>query len=275
MLFRSICDECSKVKNPKTKIWKTIKYLNANRKWGLSGTLIINSPLDLYGVIECLSNGFFGMNWWQFRERFCILQKRFRRGGYGGWIEISGYKNLDVLRDDIMGIFLRRRKSDDEIKEELVGGVSKGMVINNYRSQLSGIERKVYDKIKDKVLEKMKKGDESLKLGEVVLLKEVVNDVRLIINSNSPLAWEICSELKLDELYKQECHNSKINILLKILEEVKNDKVIVFTQFKKMAYIIQEELKNKGIKCVLFSGGLNSQEREKIKIGRASCRERV
>lgn len=259
-----ICDECSRVKNIKSKVWKMISYIDSKRKWGLSGTPIVNNVMDLYGICECLHRGFFGLNWWEYRERYCLLEKRWM--GDRSWIEVRGYKNLDILKEEINSIFLRRKKSDKDILVEIGKEFGGKLVVNNYRSELSSVEKKVYEELREIVKEKISRGEKDLNLGEIVLLKEICDDVRLIVRSESPTAWEIGSKLGIDDNYV-ECHkleNNKLNVLKDILKDMEVRKIVIFTQFKKMAEILKTELEKEDYGTILFTGGLDSKEREKI-----------
>lgn len=73
----------------------------------LSGTPLLNRPIEFYNVLDLLRPGRFG-SWWKFAERYCGLH----HNGYG-WVA-SGATNVgelaDVLRGE--GIMIRRLKAD-------------------------------------------------------------------------------------------------------------------------------------------------------------------
>lgn len=67
-----ICDECHYIKNPKAQRTKAIVQLAKTSDYfiGLSGTPIINRPVDLYSPLNIISPSEFN-NWYQFTKAYC------------------------------------------------------------------------------------------------------------------------------------------------------------------------------------------------------------
>ena len=96
-------DEFHKVKNPTSQQGKAILKLQAEKMIAMTGTPLMNSPIDLYMPLKWL--GYEEHSFYQFKNHYCIM------GGYGGY-EIVGYKNLDQLQEQLQQIQIRRLKKD-------------------------------------------------------------------------------------------------------------------------------------------------------------------
>ena len=68
---------------------------------GMTGTPLMNSPLDLYAILKWL--GYQRYGYISFRDHFCITDV------YGS---VIGYQNIDQLRDKLDSIMLRRTKAE-------------------------------------------------------------------------------------------------------------------------------------------------------------------
>lgn len=96
-------DEIHKCKNPTSQQGKGIMKLQAETKIAMTGTPLMNTPLDLYIILKWL--GYEAHSFYAFKNHFCVM------GGYGNY-QIMGYKNTDELRAQLDEIMLRRLKSD-------------------------------------------------------------------------------------------------------------------------------------------------------------------
>ena len=96
-------DECHKSKNPtslqgRAMLKTTAKYLAA-----MSGTPLMNNPLDLYFPLKWL--GYENHSFYQFKQHYCLM------GGFNG-SEVVVYKNLEEIRQILDIIMLRRLKGE-------------------------------------------------------------------------------------------------------------------------------------------------------------------
>ena len=116
-----ICDESSRIKNPKAKTTKKVLELfeDVEYKLILSGTPITQSPIDIYTQFYFLDKNHIGIpNWYAFRNYYCVM------GGYGGY-EVLGYKHLEQLKGTIEEYSYICKKQDcldlpDKIYEQSV-----------------------------------------------------------------------------------------------------------------------------------------------------------
>lgn len=96
-------DECHRAKDSTSLQGKAMLEISAPHMIAMSGTPLMNSPIDLYFPIKWL--GYENHSLFEFKRHYCRL------GGYND-AEIMGYKNLDELRSLIDQIMLRRLKTE-------------------------------------------------------------------------------------------------------------------------------------------------------------------
>lgn len=101
-----IADEAHLCKNKNAQRSKNMKSIKTIRKIRLTGTPIVNRPVELWNIIEDLDSEQFG-NFWSFTKRYTNAYNN----GYG-W-DFSGANNLDELQSRLREtIMVRRLKSD-------------------------------------------------------------------------------------------------------------------------------------------------------------------
>ncbi len=96
-------DECHKAKNPTSQQGKAILKIHAQTQIAMTGTPLMNNPMDLYIILKWL--GYENHSFYAFKNHYCVM------GGYGNY-QIVGYKNLDQLQEAVNDIMLRRLKKD-------------------------------------------------------------------------------------------------------------------------------------------------------------------
>lgn len=96
-------DEIHKTKNPNSQQGKALLKLKAHTMVAMTGTPLMNTPLDLYVILRWL--GFEKHSFYAFRNHYAQM------GGFGGY-QVVGYKNLNELHGRLDDIMLRRLKSD-------------------------------------------------------------------------------------------------------------------------------------------------------------------
>lgn len=102
-----IADEMQRIKSPSARQSKAMHRIGAAVKYrlGLSGTPIVNKPLDVFSQYKFLAPNIFGNSFYAFRARYAIM------GGYGRH-EVVGYKNMDELQEKLHSIAYRVTKAE-------------------------------------------------------------------------------------------------------------------------------------------------------------------
>ena len=104
-----IFDEVTAIKESKAKRSKTAKRLGRKAKYvvGLSGTPIMNRPIEFYNFLNMISPKEFN-NWIYFGTRYCG-GRQIRIGNRQIW-QFSGATNLNELGKRLKSLMLRRKK---------------------------------------------------------------------------------------------------------------------------------------------------------------------
>lgn len=98
-----VVDEVHKCKNPKAKQTKGLLALDPHYKLGLTGTPIVNSPVDLFAMMQWLGRTVPPKSY--FEAKYCL------KGGFQEK-EIVGFKNTEDLSKDLSCWSLRRTKDE-------------------------------------------------------------------------------------------------------------------------------------------------------------------
>ena len=96
-------DEAHKCKNSESDQGSQLLRLETECKIAMTGTPLMNNPLDLYTIFNWL--GYEKHSLYSFKKHYCNF------GGYGGY-EVVGYKNMDEIREKLDSIMLRRKKEE-------------------------------------------------------------------------------------------------------------------------------------------------------------------
>jgi len=97
-----IADECHYVKNKDAKRSKRLYALKARRRLFLTGTPILNRPVELWAIVSALAPEEFD-EFWPFAKRYCgPVRNRF------GW-EFTGANHLDELHERLRSTVMVRR----------------------------------------------------------------------------------------------------------------------------------------------------------------------
>ena len=100
-----VVDEVHKMKDPGSQSGENFLKMTKVGKYhfGLTGTLLINSPLDSYVPLKFIGQE--KANYTNFKKFYCTMGDRFSQ------YRITGFKNLDILKSEISECSLRREKS--------------------------------------------------------------------------------------------------------------------------------------------------------------------
>lgn len=208
----------------------------------LTGTPIVNKIEDLYPLIKIIDPTMYHMI--GFRERYMKV-KECKKNVNGKIIKfplILGYKNTDEIKKRLKPFMIRRTK--DEIISELPK-----VTIKTLEIELSKEEREYYDKLKQEY-------------------KDNFRASSLIGNKITPemLNWFMKAQLICDSMELVEGSDikksSKLEELIKVVEDnIEENKVVIFTKFRKMLHIIERELAK--YKPLIIHGDVKDIDRQK------------
>lgn len=218
-------DECHVAKNPDSEQGKQLLRISAETEIAMTGTPLLNSPLDLFVPLKWL--GYVPYSFFQYKVFYCKL------GGYGGH-EIIGYKHLDVLTKLLDRVMLRRKKED-------VLDLPEKIFINEY-VEMNEKQQKIYDEIKKELLQNVDKISKSVNpLSELIRLRQATGHTDI-------LSTKISESAKLDRL---------VELVKEIVDN--GEKVVIFSNWTDMTSIICKALSS--YNPAVITGKINDSDR--------------
>lgn len=221
MLF----DEVHKAKGWKSQQGINLLELQAPKQVAMTGTLLLNRPLDAFMPLVWLGvekkskrKGTTGIS--RFKDTFCVYDDEEKKE------RVIGYKNLDVLKDEIDSCSLRRTKDLLDLPEKTI--IEEVLTMETS-------QQKLYDEIKLSVKDDFQK----------MWAKADCDKIKL--NTNNLLALTVrlrqatsCPSV----LTSQNINPCKIERACDLTEEIvsNGNKVVILSSFKEPVYKLQELL---------------------------------
>lgn len=241
--FVFIPDECTAFKNPQTQAHKVCKFLSnqAHRTWGLTATLIKNRLIEGYGIYRVVAPWIFPMSKTDFMLNFSNTQMQRVAGGRQVLVT-TGYtpEHIDNFRAKIQDYFLGRAKH--EVAADLPTLTCRQIDVG-----MSAAQEAMYAEALEGLLVVREEEKEVSKLTALIYMQQIVNHPGLI---------------------EREGTSHKFDALLELLGDgdLSDEKVIIFTRFRKMVDLIVpalNKLRGKDF-CVRITGAeLNVKDRQK------------
>ena len=204
-----VCDESTKLKNPKAKRTKELIKIGqrATCKRILTGSPITKSPLDFYSQALFLSKECLGFsNYFAFRNRYAILEDVTTFGG-ASFKKVVGFKNLSELSDKIE-TFCHRI-----MKEECLDLPDKTYLTRTF--ELTKEQRKLYNEMRDTAMLELENDMASTSIALTKLLR-----MRQICSGYCPT--DSGDILKID--------HKRLETLTDCIEEI-DGKIIIWAYF--------------------------------------------
>lgn len=205
-----VCDEVHKAANKGSIQGNNFLKLQAKYKIAATGTLLTNAPVNAYVPLKWIDVDKSTLT--NFKREYCIF------GGFGGH-EIVGYKNIDILKEEIDNCSLRRTK------EDVLKNLPKKTIIKEYVT-MSDEHRKFYNNVKKGVKEECNK---------------------IVLNQNNILALvtrlrqaTACPQI----LTTNNIISSKLERIVDLVEELilSKEKVVIFSTYKESVYELAKML---------------------------------
>lgn len=204
-----ILDEAQKCKDINSLQGKNLLKLDAEYKLGMSGTLLVNDPLDVYASLKWIGMEHSTIE--NLKKFYCVYNPNID--------QYDGYKNIDFLKEILSSCSLRRTK-DDELDLPVKN------IIDEYVS-MSDEHTKIYDGVVNNIKEEVDLVRISSKnlLGKIVRLRQATSCPQ-VLSSKNIISTKVlrCVELAEDIINQ-------------------NEKVVIFSSFKETCYQLGELLK--------------------------------
>ncbi len=232
-----ILDEAQRIKNFTTKTADAVKQIPRKHALVLTGTPLENKLEDVYSIVQFLDPYMLSPLWRFAADHFML--SRNKKG------KIVGYRNLEQLHRQLQAIVIRRKKEDvlSELPKE---------VVNNYYLDLHEKQQKIHSGYLQSLLPLLNK--KFLTPMDLRRIQELLMRMRMVCDSTY--------------LIDRKSHISpKLNELEGIVHEMvieNRRKMIIFSEWTTMTFLIARQLSNAGIGFVELSGKVPVKKRQHL-----------
>ena len=234
-----VIDEAQYIKNRKTMNAISVKKIQAKHKFALTGTPIENSIMELWSIFDFIMPGYLGTAR-SFGERFLNVSDD---------AEIS-----ETLRNIIRPFVLRRLKKD--VLSELPEKIETTMTAELSREQ-KAIYQVYVEKVRNEAIDALASGGGRMSiLTGILRLRQICCHPELFVSG-------------------QKLTSGKLELLKDVVKTALagGHRILIFSQFRKMLDIIENELAQQGISAFAITGDVPIQERVDI-CERFNCGEK-
>jgi hypothetical protein len=232
-----ILDEAQRIKNFTTKTAAAIKRLPRRHALVLTGTPLENRLEDIYSIAQFLDPQLLSPLWQFAADHFMISRTKKNK--------IEGYRNLERLNQKLKGLVLRRRK--EEVLQDLPD-----QVVNTYFVTMTREQYELHDSYRVGLATILRK--KYLTPMDIRRIHELLLRMRQACNSTYLIDRETNISPKLDELAS-------------IVDElvVQNGrKLVLFSEWTTMTYLIARQLSEAKIGFVELSGKVPVKKRQAL-----------
>lgn len=230
----------------------------------LTGTPIMSKPEDIFGIVQMVDPKYFG-KWSEFSNKFLTID---RNGRFGS--RVVGAKNLDVLRNMVQDIVIRRTEYEVAIQLPKTRIQQIDCPMDNVQESLLLEIQKTQDSIADS-LDKLKVNGkipdfnqakaeqlEARSKGLIAARQAASTDPRLFALSYSKMMKDTFGKL-VPSSYKM---SNKSEYIIDTVEDIlmNGDKVILFTKFRTCALMIADDIRKELKENVLLYTGAESDD---------------
>jgi SNF2 family DNA or RNA helicase len=242
-----IADEIHRIKNPKSKRAQAVVELGSEAMYriGLTGTAILNSPMDIFQQYLFLDQGeAFGKSFFNFRRKYFYDANESWNNKQN---HFPDFRPITAMMDDMSEKI--SRNSIKVIKSECLD--LPPFIRQTIKLKMNTEQRKAYDSMmKDFLAFIQTEGQAKASVANIALTK----GLRLIQIASGFVGLDDGSTYSFKE-------NPKIEALEGILEETGHDKVIVWCSYRQNYGDISRFLLDKGIQFVTITGEQDSKQK--------------
>jgi SNF2 family DNA or RNA helicase len=232
-LFCLIFDEVQKMKNKWAKRSIACKEIADHKlctaRMGLSATYIETGLQDMFGAMLVIDENVFGISWTAFADQYLDIS-------YMG--KIQGGKNIPIAREKMKTVSVRRRKP--QVKDQL-SALLPEVNENTIWLELTKHQKKLYNNVLENVIDKIESMEKAGQVNTATAMTELIL-LRQVCLSTELFKYDPASSTKVDALK---------DMLPEIIEE---NKVVIFCHFTGFVDIMERELLEEGIKCIVMHG---------------------
>ncbi|MEU9269933.1 DEAD/DEAH box helicase [Streptomyces sp. NPDC048251] len=233
-----VADEAQHVKNPYSATARALRTIGARARVALTGTPVENNLSELWAILDWTTPGLLG--------RLGAFRTRYARA-----VESGGDPTAAERLGRLVGPFLlRRRKSDPGIAPELPPKTETDRPVALTREQTG-----LYEAVVRETLAAIAEADDMARRGLIVKLLTGLKQI-----CNHPAQY-----LK-EERPRTAGRSGKLELLDELLDTLlaEGASVLVFTQYVRLARLLEQHLAARGVPTQFLHGGTPVAERENM-----------
>ncbi|MEU9206593.1 DEAD/DEAH box helicase [Streptomyces sp. NPDC048415] len=231
-----VADEAQHVKNPYSATARALRTIGARARVALTGTPVENNLSELWAILDWTTPGLLG--------RLGTFRTRYARAVEGGEDPAAAERLAQLVRP----FLLRRRKSDPGIAPELPPKTETDRAVALTKEQAG-----LYEAVVRETLAEISGADSMARRGLIVKLltglKQICNHPAQFLKEDRP---------------RIPGRSGKLELLDELLDTILSEgaSVLVFTQYVRMARLIERHLAARGVSTQFLHGGTPVNERE-------------
>ncbi|WP_371674616.1 SNF2-related protein [Streptomyces sp. NBC_00289] len=236
-----VADEAQHVKNPYSATARELRSIGARARVALTGTPVENNLSELWAILDWTTPGLLG--------RLGTFRTRYAQPVEGGRDPAAAERLARLVRP----FLLRRRKSDPGIAPELPPKTETDRAVSLTTEQAG-----LYEAVVRETLAEIAGADSMVRRGLIVKLLTGLKQI-----CNHP------AQFLKEERPRIAGRSGKLELLDELLDTILSEgaSVLVFTQYVRMARIIERHLAARGVSTQFLHGGTPVVEREAM-VGR-------
>ncbi len=228
-----ILDEAHAIKNRKTKTFLAAKKLNFRRIALLTGTPMGNHPGEIWSLLNLVRPKEYP-SYWRFFEMYVDYAEDFF-----GHREITGAKNVHLLRRDLATRMLQRKK--EEVAKDLPEKTNQTIYV-----EMPTVQERMYLQMLHEMIALLESGEELTAffvIAQLTRLRQIVATTATIDKPD---------------------FSGKLDAAEEIIENT-DQKIVVFCVYRATVTSLCDRLDRTGIKNVRILGGMTIENREEAK----------
>ena len=231
-----VADEAQHVKNPYSETARELRSIGARARVALTGTPVENNLSELWAILDWTTPGLLG--------RLGTFRSRYAQSVEGGQDPAAAERLARLVRP----FLLRRRKSDPGIAPELPPKTETDRAVSLTKEQTG-----LYEAVVRETLAEISGADNMARRGLIVKLltglKQICNHPAQFLKEDRP---------------KIAGRSGKLELLDELLDTILSEgaSVLVFTQYVRMARLLERHLAARGVPTQFLHGGTPVTERE-------------
>lgn len=221
-----VMDEIHCCKSVSSTQGDNLLHLNSKYKIGMTGTLLLNNPLDLFIPLKWI--GMEKCSYTNFKSHYCMYEGDFNN-------TLVGFRNLDLLKYQLSSCSLRRTKEMLNLPPKII--------IPEY-IEMPDDQKLFYNNIQQGIVDSIDKvsiSSNASLLSLITRLRQATVLPSILTSSN--------------------ISSCKLNRACELVDEIVSNKgkVVIFSTFKSSAYALADKLKDK-YKVVIGTGDTKDTE---------------